>query len=76
MVAAARVADFCVVPSDFRFIRVFRVFFDLDPTSLPLDSSKLVGLVRSLARAQREVLPQYSMQAVGSQWFDFLDTHI
>ncbi len=54
MVAAARVADFCVVPSDFRFIRVFRVFFDLDPTSLPLDSSKLVGLVRSLARAQRK----------------------
>jgi hypothetical protein len=104
MLAAARIADFCVLPSDIwdprksgassnRLLTALALglptaasmipsyqefseyFLDLDTTSLPLDSQKFIGLVRQVAKAQREVLPQYSMQAVGSQWFDFLDTH-
>jgi hypothetical protein len=84
MVAAARVAEFCVVPSNNwdpkksgassnRLLTApalglptavsmipscqefSEYFFDLDTTSLPLDSSKLVYLVRSVTQAHTAV---------------------
>lgn len=101
MVTAARVADFCVIPSDVHdprksgassnrlltalalglptaastipsYREFSEYFFDLDATSLPIEPSKLLDLAQSVARAQREVLPKYSMQALGLQWVELL----
>lgn len=101
MVSAARVADFCVIPSDIHdpkksgassnrllaslalglptaaspipsYREFSEYFFDLDATLLPIEPSKLLGLAQSVAQAQREVLPKYSMEAIGLQWVELL----
>ena len=101
MVAAARVANFCVIPSDANdprkagassnrlltalalglptaastipsYQEFSECFLDLDSTSFPIESSKLLGLAQSVSWAQRVVLPKYSMQEIGSQWVDLL----
>ncbi len=101
MVAAARVTDFCIIPSDVNdpkkcgassnrlltslalglptaasllpsYREFSEYFLDLDTTSLPIAPSRLFSIAQAVAQAQREVLPQYSMQAIGSQWVDLL----
>jgi hypothetical protein len=101
MVAAAELADFCVIPSDIldprksgassnRLLTALALglptaatmipsyrefseyFLDLDLISPALDYRELVSLMHSVANAQIELLPNYSMQSIGPRWVDLL----